>query len=292
MVSSPARLESRGKLGRGRRELRRRSLEPLLVGQPTLRDIVMRAHLASCELDNARFFVDPGDRVVGAWLMRRGGSQRREIQRAVALLAAAGRIAADAVFVDVGANIGTETDYAPHSGRFGRAVAFERDPYNAELLAMNLKASGLATARSSPQRRPVPQSDALSSTSIRATREQTRSVLRRGLTAAIVSRFRWCGSTKRSASLGLMPRRSGLVWINVEGCEPQVLEGLAVIMKHAAPVAFEFTRQRYDAASKARLVERFAAHCTRMHHLGGAAGTAAPVLMLASIDTIDYVLVY
>jgi hypothetical protein len=45
------------------------------------------------------------------WLMRRGGWQRREIQRAVALLAAAGGIAADAVFVDVGANIGTETDY-------------------------------------------------------------------------------------------------------------------------------------------------------------------------------------
>ena len=84
----------------------------------------------------------------------------------------------------------------------------------------------------------------------------------------------------------------GLVWINVEGCEPQVLEGRAVIMKHAVPVAFEFTPERYDAASKARLVERFAAHCTRMYHLGGAAGTAAPVLTLASIDTIDDVLVY
>jgi hypothetical protein len=101
MVSSPAWRELRGKLSRGRRELRRRSLEPLLVGQPTLRDIVMRGHLVSCEPHDARFFVDPGDRVVGAWLMQRGGSQRREIQRAVALLAAAGRIAADAVFVDV-----------------------------------------------------------------------------------------------------------------------------------------------------------------------------------------------
>jgi FkbM family methyltransferase len=287
MVSSPARRELRGKLGRGRRELRRRSLEP-----PTLRDIVMRGHLVSCELDDARFFVDPGDRVVDVWLMRRGGWQRREIQRAVPLLAAAGRITADAVFVDVGADIGTETDYAPHSGRFGRAVAFEPDPYNAELLAMNLKASGLATARSSTQRRPVPQAGALSSTSIRATREHTRSVSRRGSTAAIVSRFRWCGSTKRSASLGLMPRRSGSCEINVEGCEPQVLEGLAVIMKHAVPVAFEFTPERYDAASKARLVERFAAHCTRMYRLGGAAGTAAAVLTLASIDTIDDVLVY
>jgi hypothetical protein len=82
----------------------------------------------------------------------------------------------------------------------------------------------------------------------------------------------------------------GLVWINVEDCEPQVLEGLAVIMKYAVPVAFEFTPERYDAASKAQLVERFAAHCTRMHRLVGA--TAAPVLTLASIDPIDDVPVY
>jgi hypothetical protein len=156
---------------------------------------------------------------------------------------------------------------------------------------MNLKVSGLAIAPSSTQRRPVPQVDVLSSTSIRATREHTRSVSRRGSMAAIVSRFRWYGSTKRSASLGLMPRRSARV-DQRRVCEPQALEGLAVIMKHAVPVAFEFTPERYDAASKARLVERFAAHCARMHHLSGAAGTAAPVLTLASIDTIDDVLVY
>jgi hypothetical protein len=59
-------------------------------------------------------------------------------------------------------------------------------------------------------------------------------------------------------------------------------------MKHAVPVAFEFTPERYDAANKARLVERFATHCTRMHRLSG----AAPVLTLASIEMIDDVLVY
>jgi hypothetical protein len=33
-------------------------------------------------------------------------------------------------------------------------------------------------------------------------------------------------------------------------------------------------------------------YCTRMHRLVGAAGTAAPVLTLASIDPIDDVPVY
>src|SRR5262249_19240217 len=70
--------EIRGAYGRGRRALRQAMLEPVLVGRPVLRDIVMnalaaRGHLVLCELGDVRFFVDPSDRVVGAWLMWHGG---------------------------------------------------------------------------------------------------------------------------------------------------------------------------------------------------------------------------
>src|ERR1044072_5332751 len=80
----PAWRELRGAYGRGRRALRQTMLEPVLVGWPALRDVVMRAlsargHLVLCELGDVRFFVDPSDRVVGAWLMWHGGWQRREI---------------------------------------------------------------------------------------------------------------------------------------------------------------------------------------------------------------------
>src|SRR5215471_13332268 len=141
--------EIRGAYGRGRRALRQAMLEPALVGWPVLRDIVMnalaaRGHLVLCELGDVRFFVDPSDRVVGAWLMWHGGWQRREIDTAVEVLSAAQRLPANAVFVDVGAHIGTHTVYALRSGRFARAVAFEPAPRNARLLAMNLEANGFA----------------------------------------------------------------------------------------------------------------------------------------------------
>ena len=53
-----------GAFGRHRRRLRRRILEPVLVGRPTLRDTVMnalgaRGHLVFCDLGDVRFFVDP-----------------------------------------------------------------------------------------------------------------------------------------------------------------------------------------------------------------------------------------
>src|SRR5437899_6712805 len=123
----------RGAFQRGRRALRRRLLEPVLVGYGTLRETVMnalaaRGHLVFCDLGDVRFFVDPSDRVVGTWLMWHGGWQRREIDTAVAVLSAAGRLPPQAVFVDVGAHIGTHTIYAMRTGRFARAIAFEPEP--------------------------------------------------------------------------------------------------------------------------------------------------------------------
>src|SRR6516162_6982180 len=119
--------EIQGAYGRRRRALRRAMLEPVLVGWPVLRDVVMnalaaRGHLVLCELGDVRFFVDPSDRVVDAWLMWHGGWQRREIDAAVDVLSAAQRLPANAVFVDVGAHIGTHTIYALRTGRFARAA--------------------------------------------------------------------------------------------------------------------------------------------------------------------------
>src|SRR5207247_2069187 len=151
LATMPRWRDLRGAYGRRRRALRQALLEPLLVGWPTLRDVVMnalaaRGHLVLCELGDVRFFVDPSDRVVGAWLMWHGGWQRREIDRAVEVLSAARRLPPHAVFVDVGAHIGTHTIYALRTGRFARAVAFEPAPRNAALLARNLHANGLSQA--------------------------------------------------------------------------------------------------------------------------------------------------
>src|ERR1700752_2631390 len=86
--------EIKGAYGRGRRALRQAMLAPLLVGRPVLRDVVMRAlsargHLVLCELGDVRFFVDPSERVVGAWLMCHGGWQLGELDAAGEVLSAA-----------------------------------------------------------------------------------------------------------------------------------------------------------------------------------------------------------
>lgn len=297
-VIIPAWSAFRGRFGRGRRALRRRLLEPLLVGRPALRDIVMKAlaargHLVFCDLGDVRFFVDPGDRVVGAWLMWRGGWQRTEINRAVAVLSAAGRLPADAVFIDVGANIGTHTVYALRTGHFGSAVAFEPEPQNIRLLSMNLDVNGLA-------HRSVVVPKAAGATTGRAVlhlHPRNKGAHAIGFAPSVDGVDRLDVPVVRLEDalreLGVAIGSIGLLWIDVEGYEPQVLCGLGdEVMAKAVPIAFEFAPHRYDAGSKRRLVQRLATHYTCMYRLAGPTDKAAPITGLSSIEQIEDVLVF
>jgi hypothetical protein len=91
--------------------------------------------------------------------------------------------------------------------------------------------------------------------------------------------------------LGVALEDVALAWIDVEGYEPQVLDGLANLTACSVPIGFEFTPHRYSAESKARLAERLAQHYTTVHSLGRREGSA-PIATLAAREHTDDVLVY
>ena len=282
--------------GRRRRALRQAMLEPLLVGWPVLRQVVTsalsaRGHLVLCELGDVRFFVDPGDRVVGAWLMWHGGWQRREIDAAVEVLLAAGRLQPGAAFIDIGAHIGTHTIYALRTGRFERAVAFEPEPRNARLLAMNLDANGVServvvvrkaagAAAGTATLHLHPRNTGAHAIDVPPSVDGEASV------AVPVVRVE-----DELQALGVLPETVALIWVDVEGYEPQVLAGLAGLIARSVPLAFEFTPSRYSPNVKQRLAGLLARHYTTVHSLGRR-DAAAPVGTLASRMHTDDVLVY
>jgi hypothetical protein len=92
-------------------------------------------------------------------------------------------------------------------------------------------------------------------------------------------------------TLGVSADDVGLVWIDVEGHEPQVLDGLAGLMARAVPLGFELTPSRYRREMQQRLCELLARHYTTVHSLGRRDATA-PVATLASRAHTDDVLVY
>jgi FkbM family methyltransferase len=286
----------RGAFQRGRRALRRRLLEPVLVGYGTLRETVMnalaaRGHLVFCDLGDVRFFVDPSDRVVGTWLMWHGGWQRREIETAVQVLSAAGRLAPQAVFVDVGAHIGTHTIYALRTGRFTRAIAFEPEPRNARLLAMNLEANGLSDAVVVVRKAAgaAPGSAVLHlhprNTGAHALDVPPSYDGRDSLEVPVVR------VDDVLEELGVPLETIGLVWVDVEGYEPKTLAGLANLIARSVPITFEFTPSRYSVEVKRRLVDALVRNYTTVHSLGRLDPTA-PIATLASRTHTDDVLVY
>ncbi len=290
--------EIRGAYGRGRRALRRAVLEPLLVGRPVLRDTVMhalaaRGHFVFCDLGDAQFFVDPSDRVVGAWLMWHGGWQRREIDQAVAVLAASGRLPAGAVFVDVGANIGTHTVYALRTGRFERAVAFEPEPKNAKLLRMNIEdkrsyerrhgdCKGGGRARRDRDALPPPT-------------QQGRTCDRRAAfrtTDWSESKCRWCGSRTRSANSPYRRDRSASSGSMPRAMSRRSSAGSAACSTRVCRSRSNSRRAVMNLTARRALVDFLAAHYTTLHSLNAAPDHRAPIAALADIGDMDDVLVF
>jgi FkbM family methyltransferase len=287
----------KGNVDRSRREWRRRLLEPLLLRRPALRDVVMRAlaargHVVLCDLGDVRFFVDPGDRAVGAALIWQRGHQRAEFERAVALLSAAGRLKPNGVFVDVGANIGTHTVYALRGGAFARAVAFEPEPRNARLLAMNVETNGLAERVTIV---PKAAGDA-AGRAILHLHPRNKGAHAIGFAPAADGSERLDVAVVRLEDelrvLRIDADDIGMIWMDVEGYEPQALAGLGDLLARAVPLVFEFSPRRYDAATKARLIDRLAARYTHLFRLSDQAAQAAPIETLAAVDKADDVLVY
>jgi FkbM family methyltransferase len=286
----------RAEYERRRRALRQAMLEPILVGWPLLRQVVTnalaaRGHLVLCDLGDVRFFVDPSDRVVGAWVMWHGGWQRREIESAVHALTAAGRLREGAVFIDVGAHIGTHTVYALHSGRFARAIAFEPEPRNARLLAMNLEVNGLSQS-AIVVRKAAGAADGNAVLHLHPRNTGAHAIgSPPSLDGQVALEVPMVRVDDEVESLGVAPAEIGLIWIDAEGYEPQVLDGLARLLAHSVPLAFEFTPSRYSAQTRQQLVARLAAHYCRFQSLG-LRDAGGAISMLASRECTDDVLVY
>jgi FkbM family methyltransferase len=89
------------------------------------------------------FWTKPGDSAIGFSLFANGEFDYADFSRLqTAISSGVVVLPDDAVFLDVGANIGTHTIYAMNSGLFAKAVCFEPDPENFRFLSMNIEENG------------------------------------------------------------------------------------------------------------------------------------------------------
>jgi FkbM family methyltransferase len=154
------------------------------------------------------------------------------------------------IFVDVGANIGTTT--VPALVRYGaaEAVAFEPVPETFSLLEANLALNGVGSRARAVR---VAISDAPGSVTMEVSAASPGdSRVRAGVPPAasgvdLLGEGHWPTTVVRSARLddmvaemGIDLDRVGLVWIDTQGHEAQVLAGARSVLERGLPLVVEF----------------------------------------------------
>lgn len=194
-----------------------------LIVKPLAQSDVFKRHAYSTmsgailDFGDHRLAFDPNDKIIGTGIRRHGGWFRQESCRIFDALPEKG-----GAFIDVGANIGTQTVYALKFGGFERAVCFEPDPRNLWLLRANVSINDLADrvtiieAAAGAYSGTVPlflNSFHSGTNSIAVDQgEGTIDVAMVSVESAL-------------ADLGISGDQVGLAWIDVEGYEGEVLKG-------------------------------------------------------------------
>lgn len=177
---------------------------------------------------------DRNDQLITAGVLKRGHWQREDFEYVLERLTSSGPI-----FVDVGANIGTQTIYALVSGRFSRAIAFEPDPRNFDLLSRNMAANGLShqvTLVNAAVSRQTGEAILLRDPSLQG---MHRIVEDHGANTVSVPTV---SLDDALASAGIGPQDVGLIWIDVEGHECEVFQSMCNLLDARVPVMFEYSR--------------------------------------------------
>lgn len=218
-------------------------------------------------------FVDPRDDRIAYTLMTGRPWQRDHLESAIAALRAAGRLAGDRTFLDVGANIGAVTLYALLSGAFARAIAIEPDPGNCAILALNLAENRFH------DRVTIIEAAATSAPGAVALHRDAKNLgahsLEPGFAMSPADSVTVDADRLDTllARRGLAPDQVGLAKIDVEGHEFAVLEGSPGLVARKTPLMIEVT---FDGpADRDRLLAQLApGHYTTTLDLGNGPGAA------------------
>jgi FkbM family methyltransferase len=217
------------------------------------KDHVSPNALAYVSFADHALIVDPRDHMIAFRLLSGQTWQRDEVDRAIAISSRRGALKPGGWFIDIGANIGTQSIYALLSGKFKGAVAIEPDPHNISLLRRNLEINGLSqrvhiveAAASSSSGTAILKCDVenFGAHSIASIAQQ-----RPGATRAVRAQT----VDEILAQLGIAAADVGLAMIDVEGHEIEVLKGMAALRGCGVPIVAEVTATQHGQQGIAEL---------------------------------------
>lgn len=200
------------------------------------------------ESHGLRFLMSTDDHGAGMTLFMGIDVDRRMIKRVLGALEKAGAASPEGkTLIDVGANVGTTSVTALGAFGFARAICFEPLPRNRELLGLNLAYNGL-------EERATVFETALSDRPGTATFEvapknpgDARVRVRGEESGGALGEAGWLTIEVPMATLDSFvesgdvdPDSVGLLWIDAQGHEGQILAGAKALLAKRVPLVIEF----------------------------------------------------
>jgi FkbM family methyltransferase len=216
--------------------------------------------------------VDCGDHVltvsphefIGRQVIARGDYTRDMVGDVVALLDRHGRLPErDACVLELGANIGTHTVYLALTGRFRRILAVEPDPRNLALLRRNIEDNDLEPLVEVFACAAGAREDTLVLRQVEGNFGQSRVLPdTAGEDEGVRVPVRTVAGIRREAAVAAS--EITLVWMDVEGFEPQACRGMPTLLSLSTPIFMEFSPEfhaRTDQREFAALLARHYSRC-------------------------------
>lgn len=222
-----------------------RSLRDGLIFRPLARSHRVRRHIrhdfdvAIRFFDDHKIAFDPNDMVIGHDLQKVGHWQRDDYRSVIKLLKERGRLPEGRIFVDVGANIGTQTVYALAENDFGRAVSIEPMPANAFILRTNVAINDFSEKVAVVQKAAgaVAGSLPLSIDHENSGAHSLHAVIASGRSKSV--QVEVATLNEILAGLGVDPHDVGLLWVDAEGFELEAIKGAGSLVAARAPIFIE-----------------------------------------------------
>lgn len=250
-------------------ELAVRSLRDRLIIKPLANSRLIRKEVewskprqflfAVEDVGDHRVAFDPNDRVIGATIMRGGGHWHRdEFNLIVTTLKQRKLLDQKKLFLDVGAHIGTQTIYALLSGAFSKSIAIEPVPANIDCFKISSMLNRMedrielieVAVGAAPGRLPISLDDVNSGGhSLKPKPSSAEPIWVDVVTVDSVL-----------AQRKIAPQDVGLVWLDVEGYEPEALAGMQQILAARVPICLEYHGHDYSNDEAAELLRLLAGH--------------------------------
>lgn len=236
-----------------------------------------------------RIAFDPSDQFIGRGLTLTGEWQRADTERAIGFLFDNGMLRPGGTFVDVGANIGTQSVYAALSGRFTGVLALEPSPAEFDLLDINVRLNAL-TGTVACRQVAVGAKAASMALALNAINRGDHRLVEEGGADCVEVNVQPLDTILDEQGIDIS--EVGMVWIDVQGHEPQVCEGMPRVLSAGVPLVIEFNVEDYGDAGTRAFTGHLAQYYDSFIDVADAEPGARPIEDLATLPKVADVLVY